>query len=34
MANDHPLSPGGITHALLDANVLLPPRLSDALLDL
>lgn len=31
---NHPLSPGGITHALLDANVLLPPRLSDVLFDL
>src|SRR5471030_2476928 len=34
MATDHPLSPGGITHALLDANVLLPPRLSDVIFDL
>lgn len=34
MATDHPLSPGGITHALLDANTLLPPRLSDVLFDL
>lgn len=34
MANDHPLSPGGLTHALLDTNVLLPPRLSDVLFDL
>jgi hypothetical protein len=31
---NHPLSPGGITHAVLDANVLLPPRLSDVLFDL
>lgn len=30
---DHPLSPGGCTFALLDANVLLPPRLSDVLFD-
>ena len=30
----HPLSPGGTTYALLDANVLLPPRLSDILFDL
>jgi hypothetical protein len=28
------LSPGGRTYALLDANVLLPPRLSDILFDL
>lgn len=34
MEADHPLSPGGTTHALLDANVLLPPRLSDMLFDL
>ena len=34
MAVDHPLSPGGATHVLLDANVLLPPRLSDVLFDL
>lgn len=34
MAVDHPLSPGGITHALLDTNALLPPRLSDILVDL
>lgn len=34
MATGHPLSPNGITHALLDANVLLPPRLSDILFDL
>lgn len=34
MANDHPLSPGGMTHVLLDANVLLPPRLSDVLFDM
>jgi len=32
--NDHPLSPGGATLAILDANVLLPPRLSDLLFDL
>ena len=31
---DHPLSPGGETLAILDANVLLPPRLSDILFDL
>ena len=31
---DHPLSPGGETFALLDASVLLPPRLSDVLFDL
>lgn len=30
----HPLSPGGSTLAVLDANVLLPPRLSDLLFDL
>jgi hypothetical protein len=30
----HPLSPGGRTYALLDANVLVPPRLSDILFDL
>lgn len=30
----HPLSMGGETYALLDANVLLPPRLSDILFDL
>jgi hypothetical protein len=29
----HPLSPGGETHVLFDTNVLLPPRLSDILLD-
>ena len=34
MAADHPLSPGGVTHALLDTNALLPPRLSDVLFDL
>lgn len=34
MAVGHPLSPGGATHVLLDANVLLPPRLSDILFDL
>lgn len=31
---DHPLSPGGTTLAILDACVLLPPRLSDVLFDL
>lgn len=31
---NHPLSPGGSTHVLLDANVLLPPRLSDVIFDL
>lgn len=31
---DYPLSPGGVTYALLDANVLLPPRLSDIVFDL
>jgi hypothetical protein len=31
---DHPLSPGGTTYAVLDANALLPPRLSDILFDL
>ena len=31
---DHPLSPGGETYAILDTNVLLPPRLSDVLFDL
>jgi hypothetical protein len=34
MAHSHPLSPGGTTFALLDANVLLPPRLSDVIFDL
>ena len=34
MAVCHPLSPGGATHVVLDANVLLPPRLSDLLFDL
>ena len=34
MAPSHLLSPGGATHVLLDANVLLPPRLSDILFDL
>ena len=34
MSNDHPLSPGGSTLAVLDANVLLPPRLSDILFDM
>lgn len=28
------MSPGGVTYALLDANTLLPPRLSDVLFDL
>jgi hypothetical protein len=31
---DHPLSPAGSTLAILDANALLPPRLSDLLFDL
>ena len=31
---DHPLSPAGSTYAILDANALLPPRLSDVLFDL
>jgi hypothetical protein len=31
---DHPLSPGGDTLVVLDACVLLPPRLSDVLFDL
>lgn len=31
---DHPLSPGGETLAILDANVLIPPRLCDILFDL
>ena len=31
---DHPLSPGGSSYAILDANALLPPRLSDVLFDL
>lgn len=34
MSIDHPLSPGGSTLAVLDANVLLPPRLSDILFDM
>lgn len=34
MRIDHPLSPGETTVAILDANVLLPPRLSDILFDL
>lgn len=34
MRADHPLSPGGSTLAILDANALLPPRLSDLLFDL
>jgi hypothetical protein len=34
MAHSHPLSPAGTTFALLDANVLLPPRLSDVIFDL
>ena len=33
MPPDHPLSPGGSTLAIMDANVLLPPRLSDLLFD-
>lgn len=33
MPPDHPLSPGGATLVILDANVLLPPRLSDLLFD-
>lgn len=33
MPTDNPLSPGGATLAILDANVLLPPRLSDLLFD-
>lgn len=31
---NNPLSPGGCTYAVLDANALLPPRLSDVLFDL
>jgi hypothetical protein len=31
---DHPLTPTGSTYAILDANALLPPRLSDILFDL
>lgn len=31
---DHPLSPGGVSLAVLDACALLPPRLSDVLFDL
>jgi len=34
MALDHPLSPCGSTYCVLDANVLLPARLSDVLFDL
>jgi hypothetical protein len=34
MAPEHPLSPGGTTYAILDANVMLPARLSDVLFDL
>lgn len=34
MAADHPLSPGGVTHAPVDANTLLPLRISDVLFDL
>jgi len=30
----HPLSPGGLTYAVLDANTLLAPRLADLLFDL
>lgn len=33
MAVEHPLSPGGSTFAVLDANTLLAPRLSDVLFD-
>ena len=29
----HPLTPNGITYALLDTNALIPPRLSDMLFD-
>ena len=34
MPEHHPLSPQGDTLAVLDACVLLPPRLSDVLFDL
>lgn len=34
MALNHPLSPGGRTCAILDANTLLAPRLADVLFDL
>lgn len=34
MTAHHRLSPSGITHVVLDANILLPPRLSDVLFDL
>ena len=34
MVDALPLSPNGLRHAVLDANVLLPPRLSDILFDL
>lgn len=34
MPLDHPLSPSGSTLSILDANALLPPRLSDILFDL
>lgn len=34
MSANFPLSSGGVTFAVLDANVLLPPRLSDILFDL
>lgn len=34
MRANHPLSPNGLTHVVLDANVPLPPRLSDVLFDL
>lgn len=34
MTTRQPLSPGGSTFAVLDTNVLLPPRLSDFLFDL
>ena len=34
MVVKHPLSPGGLTYAVLDANTLLAPRLADLLFDL
>ena len=34
MVVKHPLSPGGLTYAVLDANTLLVPRLADLLFDL
>lgn len=34
MPIEHPLTPGGSTLTVLDANALLPPRLSDLLFDL